>query len=66
MARLRGGFVGQLAFNEEDRMNDYLYNYSYGAGLTFKMEAAVHFDYAGTAVGQFFEDNQQVSLSVAF
>jgi hypothetical protein len=64
---LRGGFVGQLAFKEEDKMNDYLYNYSYGAGLTFKMgDTPFHFDYAGTAVGQFFEDNQQVSLSVAF
>ena len=64
---LRGGFQGQLALKESERMDDYLYNWSYGAGLNFKVgDTPFHFDYAGTAVGQFFNDNQQVSLSVAF
>jgi hypothetical protein len=64
---LRGGFTGQLAFDEADRQDDYLYNLSYGAGLKFKLGATpFHFDWAGTAVGEFFDDNQQVSLRVAF
>lgn len=64
---LRGGFTGQLAFDEEDRQEDYLYNYSYGAGLNFKLGATpFRFDWSGTAVGEFFDDNQQVSLHVAF
>jgi hypothetical protein len=64
---LRGGFAGQLAFDEEDRQEDYLYNYSYGAGLNFKLGATpFRLDWAGTAVGEFFEDNQQVTLHVAF
>lgn len=64
---LRGGFTGQLAFDSEDRQEDYLYSYSYGAGLNFKLGATpFSFDWAGTAVGEFFDDNQQVSLRVAF
>lgn len=64
---LRGGFTGQLAFDEEDRQDDYLYSYSYGAGLNFKLGATpFRFDWAGTAVGEFFDDNQQVSLHVSF
>ncbi|HET9253137.1 MAG TPA: PorV/PorQ family protein [Candidatus Eisenbacteria bacterium] len=64
---LRGGFTGQLVFDEEDRQDDYLYNVSYGAGLNFKLGATpFRFDWAGTAVGEFFDDNQQVTLHVAF
>ena len=64
---LRAGFTGQLAFAEEDRMDDYLYSYSYGAGLNFKLGATpFRFDWAGMAVGEFFDDTQQVSLHVAF
>lgn len=64
---LRGGFVGQLAFGADSRMDDYLYNWSYGAGVNFKMgDTPFRVDYAGTAVGQFFDDNHQIGLSVAF
>jgi hypothetical protein len=64
---LRGGFAGQLAFDEADRQEDYLYSYSYGAGLNFKLGATpFRFDWAGMAVGEFFDDSQQVSLHVAF
>jgi hypothetical protein len=64
---LRGGFTGQLAFDEADRQEDYLYSYSYGAGLNFKLGSTPFaFDWAGTGVGEFFDDNQQVSLRVAF
>jgi hypothetical protein len=64
---LRAGFTGQLALKEEDRLDDYLYSYSYGAGLNFKLgDTPFRVDWAGTAVGQFFEDNQQIGLSVAF
>lgn len=64
---LRGGYVGQLALNAADRQPDYLYSYSYGAGLNFKLgDRPLSFDWAGTHVGQFFSDNQQVSLRIAF
>lgn len=64
---LRGGFTGQLAFDEEDRQENYLYNYSYGAGFHFKLgDTPFKLDWAGTAVGEFFDDNQQITLNVAF
>lgn len=64
---LRAGFTGQFPLKEEDRQQDYLYNWSYGAGFGFKLgDTPFHVDWAGTAVGQFFNDNQQLSLSVAF
>jgi len=64
---LRGGYVGQLAINSSDRQADYLYSFSYGAGLNFKMgDRPLSFDWAGSHVGQFFDDNQQVSLRIAF
>lgn len=64
---LRGGFVGQMPLKQTDRQEDYLYNWSYGAGINFKMgDRPVSFDWAGTHVGQFFSDNQQFSLSIAF
>jgi hypothetical protein len=64
---LRGGYVGQLALKASDRQQDYLYSYNYGAGLNFKLgERPLSFDWAGTHVGQFFSDNQQVSLRIAF
>ena len=64
---LRGGYVGQLALNSSDRQSDYLYSFMYGAGLNFKMgDRPLSFDWAGTHVGQFFDDNQQVSLRIAF
>jgi hypothetical protein len=64
---LRGGFQGQTPVKEEDRQPEYLYNYSYGAGLNFNLgDRPVYFDWAGTHVGQFFDDNQQFSLRLAF
>ncbi len=64
---LRGGYVGQLALNAADRQADYLYNFSYGAGLNFKLgDRPLSFDWAGMHVGQFFNDNQQVALRIAF
>lgn len=64
---LRGGYVGQMALKEEDRQQSYLYSYNYGAGLNFKLgDRPLSFDWAGTHVGEFFDDNQQVSLKVAF
>lgn len=64
---LRAGFAGQLALQESERMDNYLYSWSYGAGLNFKVgDTPFKFDYAGTTVGEFFDDNQQISLSVAF
>ena len=64
---LRGGYVGQLAINEEDRQQDYLYSYTYGAGFNFKLgDRPFALDWAGTHVGEFFDDNQQVSLSIEF
>ncbi len=64
---LRGGYVGQLALTETSRQGDYLYSYHYGAGLNFKLgDRPLQFDWAGTHVGQFFDDNQQVSLKLAF
>jgi hypothetical protein len=64
---LRGGYVGQLALNSADRQADYLYSFNYGAGLNFKLgDRPLSFDWAGTHVGQFFNDNQQVSLRIAF
>jgi hypothetical protein len=64
---LRGGYVGQLALKESERQGDYLYSYNYGAGLNFKLgDRPLQFDWAGTHVGEFFDDNQQVSLRIAF
>lgn len=64
---LRGGYVGQMALNETDRQTSYLYSYNYGAGLNFKLgDRPLSFDWAGTHVGEFFDDNQQVSLKIAF
>lgn len=64
---LRGGYIGQLAINEEDRQQDYLYSYTYGAGFNFKLgDRPFAIDWAGTHVGEFFDDNQQVSLSIEF
>ena len=64
---LRAGFTGQLVLSAEDRQDDYVYNWSYGAGVNFKLGATpFQVDWAGTAVGQFFDDNQQISLRVAF
>jgi hypothetical protein len=64
---LRGGYVGQMALKESNRQGDYLYSYSYGAGLNFKLgDRPLQFDWAGTHVGEFFSDNQQVSLRIAF
>jgi hypothetical protein len=64
---LRAGFVGQVPLQEEDRMENYLYSYSYGAGFNFKLgDSPLSLDWAGTHVGDFFDDNQQVSLHIAF
>jgi len=64
---LRAGYVGQLAMSDEDRQQNYLYSYSYGAGFDFKLgERPFAIDWAGTHVGEFFDDNQQVSLSIEF
>ncbi len=64
---LRAGFQGQMPIKEEDRQQDYLYNFSYGAGFNFNLgDVPVSFDWAGTQVGEFFNDNQQFSLRVAF
>jgi len=64
---LRGGFTGQAPFKKADRQQEYLYNVSYGAGLNFKMgDRPVTLDWSATSVGQFFDDNQQVSLGIAF
>jgi len=64
---LRGGYVGQAALKQADRQPDYLYSYSYGAGVNFKMgDRPLTLDWAGTHVGEFFNDNQQVSLSISF
>jgi len=64
---LRGGYVGQLALSDESRQSNYLYSYNYGAGLNFKLgDRPLQFDWAGTHVGEFFDDNQQVSLRIAF
>lgn len=64
---LRGGFVGQAPLKAADRQEDYLYSYTYGAGINFKLgDRPFAVDWAGTHVGQFFDDNQQVSLHIAF
>ncbi len=64
---LRGGYVGQLALSSSSRQTDYLYSFSYGAGLNFKLgDRPLSFDWAGSHVGQFFSDNQQASLRIAF
>lgn len=64
---LRGGFQGQIPVNEEDRQGDYLYSYSYGAGINFKLgDRPFQFDWAGSHAGQFFDDNQQFSLGITF
>ena len=64
---LRGGFVGQVPIKEADRQPNYLYSYSYGAGFNFKLgDRPLTLDWAGQHVGDFFDDNQQVSLHIAF
>ncbi|HLQ67085.1 MAG TPA: PorV/PorQ family protein [Candidatus Limnocylindrales bacterium] len=64
---LRGGFVGQVPIKGADRQENYLYNFSYGAGFNFKLgDRPLVLDWAGTHVGDFFQDNQQVSLHIAF
>lgn len=64
---LRGGFTGQAPVKKADRQQDYLYNVSYGAGLNFKMgDRPVTLDWSATSVGQFFQDNHQVSLGITF
>jgi Type IX secretion system protein PorV len=64
---LRGGFVGQVPIKEADRQTNYLYSYSYGAGFNFKLgDRPLALDWAGQHVGDFFDDNQQVSLHIAF
>jgi hypothetical protein len=64
---LRGGYVGQLALNEADRQQDYLSNFTYGAGINFKLgDRPMTLDWAGTSVSQFFNDTQQFTLGVAF
>jgi hypothetical protein len=64
---LRGGFVGQVPIKEADRQPNYLYSYSYGAGFNFKLgDRPLALDWAGQHVGDFFDDNQQVSLHIAF
>jgi hypothetical protein len=64
---LRAGFVGQAPLDSEARQPDYLYSYTYGAGFNFRLgDRPVSLDWAGTHVGDFFGDNQQVSLSVAY
>lgn len=64
---LRAGFQGQVPLKEENRQPEYLYNFSYGAGVNFNLgDLPVNFDWAGTHVGQFFGDNQQFSLRLAF
>jgi len=64
---LRGGFVGQVPIKEEDRQQDYLYSYTYGAGFNFKLgDRPFALDWAGQHVGDFFDDNQQVSLHITF
>ncbi len=64
---LRGGFQGQAPLKNQDRQADYLYNFSYGAGINFNLgDRPVNFDWAGTHVGQFFADNQQFSFRLAF
>ena len=64
---LRAGFQGQAPLKERDRLDDYLYNFSYGAGVNFNLgDRPVNFDWAGTHVGQFFGDNQLFSLRLAF
>jgi hypothetical protein len=64
---LRGGFVGQVPIKSEDRQENYLYSFSYGAGFNFKLgDRPLALDWAGSHVGEFFDDNQQVSLHIAF
>lgn len=64
---LRGGFQGQVPVKDSSRQDDYLYNLSYGAGFNFKLgDHPLSLDWAGQSVGQFFQDNQQVSLRIAF
>jgi hypothetical protein len=64
---LRAGVTGQTPLQAEVRQPDYLYSYTYGAGLRFRMGSQpVHFDWAGTNTGQYFDDNQQFSLRMEF
>jgi hypothetical protein len=64
---LRGGYQGQVPLKESARQGDYLYNFSYGAGFNFRLGGRpVNLDWAGTHVGEFFQDNQQFSLRLEF
>lgn len=64
---LRAGYVGQAPLKKADRQQDYLYSYTYGAGIKFKLgDRPVNFDWAGTHVGEFFNDNQQFSFRLAY
>lgn len=64
---LRAGFQGQVPLDSGDRLEGYLYSYSYGAGFNFKLgDRPFQFDWAGTHAGEFFEDNQQFSLGITF
>jgi len=64
---LRAGLQGQIPLSEEDRQADYIHSYSYGAGFNFKLgDRPLHFDWAGSSAGEFFDDNQQFSLGLEF
>jgi len=63
---LRAGYQNQVHISDPSQAQ-YLYGVSYGAGLNFKLgETPMSFDWAGTSVGEFFQDNQQFSLNIAF
>jgi len=64
---LRGGFQGQAPLSASSRQQQYLYSYTYGAGFNFKLgDRPLHFDWAGSHLGEFFADNQQFSLGIDF
>jgi len=64
---LRGGFQGQVPLSSGDRLEGYLYSYSYGVGVNFKLgDRPLRFDWAGSHTGDFFDDNQQFSLGMSF
>ena len=64
---LRGGFQGQMPLSKKDRQQDYAYSYTYGAGVNFKLgDRPFHFDWSGSNAGEFFDDNQQFSIGLAF
>jgi len=64
---LRAGVIGQASLAQSNRQHDYLYSYAYGAGINFKLgDRPVTFDWAGTHVGEFFNDNRQFSFRLSF